>query len=71
MDVYKYFTWDNEEDKFKIDQVLEQFEKFCEPRNNTIYERYLFFVRQQESGESIDKYAIVLRNIFVWLTILL
>ena len=28
----------------------------------TIYERYLFFSRGQESGESIEKYATVLRN---------
>ena len=56
------FTWDDDEDKVKIDKVLEQFEKFCEPRKNTIYERYLFFSRGQESGESIDKYATVLRN---------
>ena len=31
-------------------------------RKNTIYETYLFFSRGQESGESIDKYATVLRN---------
>ena len=62
LDVYNTFTWDDDEDKVKIDKVLEQFEKFCEPRKNTIYERYLFFSRGQESGESIDKYATVLRN---------
>ena len=33
-----------------------------EPRKNTIYERYVFFSRGQESGESIDKYATVFRN---------
>ena len=62
LDVYNTFTWDDDEDKVKIDKVLEQFEKFCEPRKNIIYERYLFFSRGQESGESIDKYATVLRN---------
>lgn len=40
LDVYNTFTCDDEEDKVKIDKVLEQFEKFCEPRKNTIYERY-------------------------------
>ena len=62
LDVFNTFTWDDDEDKVKIDKVLEQFEKFCEPRKNTIYERYLFFSRGQESGESINKYAMVLRN---------
>ena len=45
-----------------MDKVLEHFEHYCEPRKNTIYERYLFFSREQESGEPIDKYATVLRN---------
>ena len=62
LDVYNIFTWDDEEDKVKIDKVLEQFEKFSKPRENTIYEGYLFFSRGQGSGESIDKYAMVLRN---------
>ena len=55
MDVYNAFTWDSENDKVKIDKVLEQFEKFCEPLKNRIYEG-------QASGESIDKYATVVRN---------
>ena len=62
LDVYNAFTWDSADDNIKIDKVLEQFDNFCEPRKNTIYERYLFFSRGQESGESIDKYATVLRN---------
>ena len=43
-----------------MDKVLEHFDIYCEPRKNTIYERYLFFSRGQDSGESIDKYATVL-----------
>ena len=62
LDVYNAFTWDSDEDKVKMDKVLEQFEKFFEPQKNTIYERYLFFSRGQERGESIDKYATVLSN---------
>ena len=45
-----------------MDKVLEHFDIYCEPRKNTIYERYLFFSRGQDSGESIDKYATVLRD---------
>ena len=55
LDVYNAFTWDSADDKIKIDKVLEQFDKFCEPRKNTIYERYLFFSRGEQgwrSGES-------------------
>ena len=45
-----------------MDKVLEHFENYSDPRKNTIYERYLFFSRGQESGESSDKYATVLRD---------
>ena len=62
LDLYNAFTWDSADDKIKIDKVLEQFHNFCELRKDTIYERYLFFSQGQESGESIDKYATVLRN---------
>ena len=62
LDVYNSFTWNNPADNGKIEKVLEQFEHFCEPRKNTIYERYMFFSRNQESGESIDKYVTVLKN---------
>ena len=62
LNVYNAFTWDSEDDKVKKDKVLEQFETFCEPRKNTIYDMYLFFSRGQESGESMDKYAAFLRN---------
>ena len=54
LDVYDAFTRDSDEDKVKMDKVLEHFEHYCEPRKNTIYERYLFFSRGQESGEPID-----------------
>ena len=60
LDVYNAFPWDSADDKIKIDKVLEQFDNFCEPRKNTIYERYLFFSRGQESGEYVDKYAYFL-----------
>lgn len=54
-DVYNAFSWESDEDKVKMDKVLEQFEKFCEPRKIIICEWYLFFSRGQESGESTDK----------------
>ena len=62
LDVYNAFTWDSDEDKVKMGKVIEQFEQYCEPRKNTIYEKYLFFSRGQESGEPIDKSATVLRK---------
>ena len=62
LDVYNAYTWVSEDDKVKMDKVLEKFYNFCEPRKNMIYKRYLFFSRGQGNGECIDKYATVLRN---------
>ena len=42
---------------------MEKFELFCNPRKNTIYERYVFFSRNPDSGESIDHYVTVLKNL--------
>ena len=36
LDVYNAFTWDSDEDKVKMDKVLEHFEQYCEPRKNKI-----------------------------------
>ena len=59
VDVYNTLTWDEEGDELKIEKVLEKFELYCNPRKNTIYERYVFFSRDQESGESINHYVTV------------
>ena len=42
VDVYNTLTWDEEGDELKIEKVLEKFESFCNPRKNTIYERYVY-----------------------------
>ena len=62
VDVYNTFNWANEGDNLEIDRVLEKFDAFCNPRKNTIYERYVFFSRNQEKGESIDHYVTVLKT---------
>ena len=38
VDVYNTFTWDEEDDKLKIEKALEKFKSFCNPRKTTIYE---------------------------------
>ena len=44
-------------------KVLLKFEEHCEPKKNVSYERYKFFSRAQESGESIDQYVTILRKL--------
>jgi len=48
-------TWDEEEDDKIIDKVLLKFEEHCKPKKRFYFERYTFFSRAQESGETIDQ----------------
>ncbi|XP_068687738.1 uncharacterized protein [Montipora foliosa] len=63
IDVFNTITWDVEGDDTKIEKVLQKFEEHCEPKKNVSYERYKFFSRAQESGETIDQYVTVLRKL--------
>ena len=47
----------------KIDKVLEKLKEYYELRKNVTYERYKFFSRAEESGETIDQYVTVLRRL--------
>ena len=47
----------------KIAVVLSKFEEYCIPRENTIYERFLFFSRDQQEFESVDQYLTELLQI--------
>ena len=40
-----------------------KFEEYCIPRENTIYQRFLFFTRDQPESETIDQYLTELRQI--------
>ena len=49
--------------KKDIKGVFERFENYCNPRKNIPFERYRFNSRQQEYGESFDRYVTALRQI--------
>ena len=61
--VFRTFTWASAGDEKKIAPVLKQFEDYCIPRENTIYERFLFFTRDQRESETVDQYMTELRQI--------
>ena len=60
---FNTLTWDEEGNDKKIEKVLLKFEEHCEPKKNVNYETYKFFARAQESGESIDLYVTILREL--------
>ena len=61
--VYDTFTWDDDQDEECIDDVLRQFDRYCQPRTQVIYERYKFNNRNQAVGETISAYITDLRTI--------
>ena len=61
--VFRTFTWASEGDATKIAPVLKKFEDYCLPRENTIYERFLFFTRDQRESNTVDQYVTELRQI--------
>ena len=60
LDMHETFQWENEGNDFKIGKVLEKFEEHCVPARNEIFERYNFFKRNQNKGESLDAYITTL-----------
>ena len=62
-EIYEGFSFDNDEDREKYDVVLNKSETFYAPKVNITCERYKFFTRSQEEGESIDHYATALRSL--------
>jgi len=57
-------TWNlTATEKKDIDAVIERFDNYCNPRKNVPFERYCFNLRQQELGESFDRYVTALCHI--------
>ena len=54
--MYNSLSFDNEEDKYDVDVVLEKITEFCRGVVNETYERYLFNTRSQGESESIDEF---------------
>ena len=61
--VFRMFTFLSPDEAKKIEPVSRKFEEYCIPRENTIYERFLFFTRDQPESETIDQYLTGLRQI--------
>ena len=59
---FRTFTWASQDDAKTIAVVVSKFEEYCIPRENTIYERFLFFTRDQRESETVDQYEGALPN---------
>ena len=59
IEVYNTFTFDstNEASSETFANVLDKFEKYCNPKKNITYERYIFFTRNQERGVPVESFV--------------
>ena len=60
--VFETFQYGEGESDERLADVLKKFEEHCNPRQNTIYERYRFQCRNQEAGETGSQYLTELRH---------
>lgn len=52
-----YNTFDMaDEDKKEVAKVMKAFEDYCNPRKNIVYERYVFYSRNQGENEPFDQF---------------
>ena len=62
--VFAMFSdWASDTNQNKIQPVLQNFAAYCQPLKNVPFERYKFYSRMQESGESYDHYQKALRQL--------
>ena len=54
IDIFNNFTWENEEDQHDISIVCGKFKEYCEPRKNTVIERYKFWNLHQNDMSADD-----------------
>ena len=62
IEVYNTFEWINEAEMI-CENVLDRFEKFCKPKRNITYERYVLLTRKQGYNEQVADYVKDLRTL--------
>ena len=62
LEVYNTFTWENDDDKQKVDVILAKFEGHCIPCSNVTWERHVCNTRNQRDDETIDQYITDLKK---------
>ena len=55
-EIFSNFVFSAEEDKDKVDEVLQKFRSYCEPKKNEIFATYKFWSRDRVVGESLEKW---------------
>ena len=48
LDVYNSFQWNEDGDNLGIAEIMEKFERYCNPGKNLTFERHSFLTRRQQ-----------------------
>ena len=60
-EIYETMQFEKEEKDRTLDELIQSFGEYCDPKKNETVERHKFFTRNQESRETFDKYLTELR----------
>ena len=60
-EIYGTMQFKTEEKDRTLDELIQSFGEYCDPKENETVERHKFFTGNQESGETFDKYLTELR----------
>ena len=61
-EIHSQFKFAAGEDKDDYETILKKFSEYCQPRKNTVYERYKFWQRDQMEGEPVDRWLKELKT---------
>lgn len=61
IDIYNQFNFEVGENKDTLEVVLSKFERYCSPRKNIVYERFVFFNTVQKEGQPFDDFLTELK----------
>ena len=64
-EIYGTMQFETEEKDRTLDELIQSFGEYCDPRKNETVERHKFFTRNQESGETFDKYLTELKPVIL------
>ena len=59
---YNMFTWASDDDKQKVEMILEIFKTHCIPRENIIWETHMLNTCNQHNDETTDHYVADLKG---------
>ena len=60
-EIHELFIFANDNEKLDYEVILGKFTNYCRPKKNVIYERHMFWSRDQKEGEQFDRWLKDLR----------